>query len=77
PRELDKLNPHQAGSLAQKRLSRGCRLNHAESTVLTASVLVDVRSPSQQPRDDLDRLLELWGFMDATANCSLAPLDVS
>ncbi|CAD6974164.1 unnamed protein product [Tilletia controversa] len=39
PRERDKLLLHQAGSLAQKRLARGVRLNQAEATALIASVL--------------------------------------
>src|SRR6516165_7314824 len=34
PRELDKLTLHQAGSLAQKRLARGLRLNHPEAVAL-------------------------------------------
>ncbi|KAK0556270.1 Urease [Tilletia horrida] len=39
PRERDKLLLHHAGSLAQKRLARGVRLNLAEATALIASVL--------------------------------------
>lgn len=40
PRELDKLHTlHVAGSLAQKRLARGVRLNEAEATALIANVL--------------------------------------
>src|SRR5262249_18404159 len=38
PRELDKLVLHQAGSLAQKRLARGLRLNHPEADALIAPV---------------------------------------
>lgn len=41
PRELDKLMLHQAGSLAQKRLARGVRLNHPESVALIATVLLE------------------------------------
>lgn len=37
PRELDKLILHGAGSLAQKRLARGLRLNYAEAVALIAS----------------------------------------
>ncbi|KAK9762653.1 Urease [Basidiobolus ranarum] len=36
-REQDKLLIHHVGSLAQKRLARGVRLNHAEATALIAS----------------------------------------
>jgi urease subunit gamma/beta len=42
PRELDKLTLHQAGSLAQKRLARGLRLNHPESVALIATVLLEM-----------------------------------
>ncbi|KAJ3122770.1 hypothetical protein HK098_002497 [Nowakowskiella sp. JEL0407] len=41
PREIDKLVLHQAGFLAQKRLARGVRLNHAEATALIASQLLE------------------------------------
>ena len=41
PRELDKLILHQAGSLAQKRLARGVRLNHPETVALVATVLLE------------------------------------
>ncbi|MCO5553762.1 hypothetical protein L7F22_007288 [Adiantum nelumboides] len=39
PREKDKIFLHQVGSLAQKRLARGVRLNQTEATALIASVL--------------------------------------
>ena len=41
PRELDKLMLHQAGSLAQKRLARGRRLNQPEAVALIATVLLE------------------------------------
>src|SRR5688500_18449368 len=41
PRELDKLALHGAGSLAQKRLARGVRLNHPESVALIATVVLE------------------------------------
>jgi len=41
PREIDKLLLHQAGTLAQKRLARGVRLNHPESVALIASQLLE------------------------------------
>jgi len=41
PRELDKLTLHQAGSLAQKRLARGLRLNYPEAIALIATVLLE------------------------------------
>ncbi|KAI5118036.1 hypothetical protein M0805_009218 [Coniferiporia weirii] len=39
PREQEKLLLHQAGSLAQKRLARGLRLNQTEATALIAAQL--------------------------------------
>jgi urease subunit gamma/beta len=41
PREIDKLLLHNAGSLAQKRLARGLRLNHPEAVALIATVLLE------------------------------------
>lgn len=41
PRELDKLTLHQAGSLAQKRLARGLRLNYPEAVALIATQLLE------------------------------------
>ncbi|KAJ2104644.1 Urease [Coemansia sp. S142-1] len=42
PRELDKLVLVQTGLLAQRRLSRGVRLNASESTALIATVLLEL-----------------------------------
>jgi urease subunit gamma/beta len=41
PREIDKLLLHGAGSLAQKRLARGVRLNHPETIALIAMVVLE------------------------------------
>lgn len=41
PRDLDKLQLHQAGFLAQKRLARGLRLNYPEAVALIASQLLE------------------------------------
>jgi urease subunit gamma/beta len=41
PRELDKLILHNAGSLAQKRLARGVRLNYPEAVALIATVVLE------------------------------------
>ena len=41
PRELDKLILHNAGSLAQKRLARGLRLNYPEAVALIATVVLE------------------------------------
>jgi urease subunit gamma/beta len=42
PQEIDKLTLHQAGSLAQKRLARGVRLNHPEAVALIATQLLEL-----------------------------------
>ncbi|MEO2045244.1 MAG: urease subunit beta [Pirellulales bacterium] len=41
PRELEKLQLHNVGFLAQKRLARGIRLNHPESVALIATQLLE------------------------------------
>ncbi|KAJ8229793.1 hypothetical protein LV160_008208, partial [Aspergillus fumigatus] len=45
PKELDKLVISQLGFLAQRRLARGVRLNHAEAAALISSNLQEVSSP--------------------------------
>jgi urease subunit gamma/beta len=42
PRELDKLLLHGAGTLAQKRLARGLRLNYPEAVALLATQLLEL-----------------------------------
>lgn len=42
PRELDKLMLHTAGSLAQKRLARGLRLNYPEAVALLSTQLLEL-----------------------------------
>jgi urease subunit gamma/beta len=42
PRDLDKLTLHAAGSLAQKRLARGVRLNYPETVALIATQLLEL-----------------------------------
>src|SRR5580692_10028733 len=42
PREIDKLILHGAGSLAQKRLARGLRLNYPEAVALVATQLLEL-----------------------------------
>jgi urease subunit gamma/beta len=41
PRDLDKLQLHSAGFLAQKRLARGVRLNYPESVALIATQILE------------------------------------
>lgn len=42
PRELDHLRLSSAGQLAQRRLARGCRLNHPEAVALIASQMMEM-----------------------------------
>src|ERR1700722_5498664 len=42
PREIDKLLLHGAGTLAQKRLARGVRLNYPEAVALLATQLLEL-----------------------------------
>ena len=42
PREIDKLVLHNAGTLAQKRLARGLRLNYPEAVALLATQLLEL-----------------------------------
>src|SRR5689334_8422102 len=42
PQETDKLALHQAGSLAQKRLARGIRLNYPEAVALIATQILEL-----------------------------------
>ncbi|WP_437793383.1 urease subunit gamma [Sorangium sp. So ce693] len=42
PRDLDKLVLHGAGSLAQKRLARGVRLNYPEAVALIATQILEL-----------------------------------
>ena len=41
PREIDHLQLHQAGVLAQKRLARGVRLNYPEAIALIATQVLE------------------------------------
>ena len=41
PREIEKLELHQVGLLAQKRLARGLKLNQPEATALIATVCLE------------------------------------
>ncbi|KAI9502357.1 urease [Coemansia spiralis] len=56
PRELDKLIITQAGLLAQRRLSRGVRLNASEATALLASVLLELIRDGTHSVSDLQSI---------------------
>jgi len=67
PRELDKLVLHQAGTLAQKRLARGLRLNHPEAAALVAAVLLELARDGRSVAELMDlgrRLLGRRQVMD-------------
>jgi len=61
PRELDKLQLHQAGVLAQKRLARGLRLNHPESVALIATQILEFIRDGKRVADLMDLGRQLLG----------------
>ncbi|KAI8319915.1 urease [Martensiomyces pterosporus] len=56
PRELDKLVLNQTGVLAQRRLSRGVRLNASECTALLATVLLELIRDGTHSVSDLQTI---------------------
>ena len=54
PREIDKLVLHGAGTLAQKRLARGLRLNYPESVALIATQLLELVRDGRTVADLMD-----------------------
>ncbi|KAJ2392846.1 Urease [Coemansia sp. RSA 2611] len=68
PRELDKLVLNQAGLLAQRRLSRGVRLNGAEATALLATVLLELMRDGRHSVSDLQAIGQhILGFRHVQA----------
>lgn len=61
PRELDKLTLHAAGSVAQKRLARGVRLNHPEAVALIATVLLELIRDGRSVAELMDTGRKLLG----------------
>lgn len=62
PREIDKLLLHNAGLLAQKRLARGLRLNHAEAAALIATQILEfVRDGDKSVAELMDLGRQLLG----------------
>jgi urease subunit gamma/beta len=53
PREIDKLVVHQVGSLAQRRLARGLRLNQPEAVGLIAAVVLELIRDGRHGVSDL------------------------
>jgi urease subunit gamma/beta len=64
PRELDKLILHQAGSLAQKRLARGLRLNYPEAVALIATQLLEFIRDGRSVAELMDLGRQLLGRAD-------------
>ena len=56
PREIDKLQLHQAGSLAQKRLTRGLQLNECEVIALITTVLLELVRDQKHSLSELQQL---------------------
>jgi len=61
PREIDKLMLHQAGTLAQKRLARGLRLNQPEAVALIATVLLEFIRDGRRLSELMDLGRQLLG----------------
>lgn len=61
PRELDKLLLHQVGSLAQKRLARGLRLNHPEAVGVISAVVLELIRDGQSVARLMDLGKQLLG----------------
>jgi urease subunit gamma/beta len=54
PRDLDKLVLHGAGTLAQKRLARGLRLNYPEAVALIATQILELIRDGRSVADLMD-----------------------
>ncbi|KAJ2722537.1 Urease [Coemansia sp. Benny D115] len=69
PRELDKLTLVQTGLLAQRRLSRGIRLNAAECTALLSTVLLELMRDGLHSVSDLQAIGQrILGFRHVLAS---------
>jgi urease subunit gamma/beta len=70
PRDLDKLVLHGAGSLAQKRLARGVRLNYPEAVALIATQLLELIREGRSVAELMDvgrRILGLAHVMEGVS----------
>lgn len=61
PREIEKLQLHNAGFLAQKRLARGVRLNHPEAIALIATQLLEYIRDGKSVAELMDLGRQLLG----------------
>ena len=64
PRDIDKLVLHQAGFVAQKRLSRGLRLNYVEAVALIATQLLEFIRDGRTVAELMDLGRQLLGMND-------------
>src|SRR5207248_10069641 len=64
PQEVDKLTLHQAGTLAQKRLARGVRLNHPEAVALIASQILEFIRDGRSVAELMDLGRQILGRAD-------------
>jgi urease subunit gamma/beta len=64
PREIDKLVIHQAGTLAQKRLARGLRLNYVEAVALISTQLLEFIRDGRSVAELMDMGRTLLGRED-------------
>jgi urease subunit gamma/beta len=64
PHETDKLDLHQAGFLAQKRLARGLRLNYPEAVALIGAQILEMIRDGRTVADLMDVGRQLLGRAD-------------
>lgn len=70
PQEIDKLTLHQAGTVAQKRLARGLRLNYPEAMALIATQILELVRDGRTVAEVMDlgrRMLGRNDVMDGVA----------
>jgi urease subunit gamma/beta len=67
PRDLDKLQLHNAGFLAQKRLARGVRLNYPESVALIATQILEFIRDGRAVAELMDLGRQLLGHRQVMA----------
>lgn len=70
PRELDKLQLHQVGVLAQKRLARGLRLNHPEAVALIATQVLEFIRDGRRVSELMDLGKQFLGRRQVMAGVS-------
>lgn len=64
PKDLDKLMLHNAGFVAQKRYSRGIKLNYPEAVALIATQLLEFIRDGESVATLMDKGKKILGFQD-------------